>query len=124
MNGAQVQLSSTERRVRLVEKLLSVVALVVAVIAVGVRLEHVHDTYGVWQLTPPEIPNRTRELGRDYDRSDIQPLGSAPPDLTEHGETAGGGTLLVPDDASGLPLIVYVRDHEGQVWEYGLVGGP
>jgi hypothetical protein len=107
-----------------VKKLVSVAALVVAVVAVGVRLEHVYDTYGVWQLTAPDIPNRIRALGRDYDRSDVQPLRSTPPDLVERGETAEGGALLVPEGASAVPLVVYVRDHKGQVWEYGLVGGP
>ncbi|CAI9419143.1 hypothetical protein HIDPHFAB_03544 [Nocardioides sp. T2.26MG-1] len=25
---------------------------------------------------------------------------------------------------AGLPVVIYVRDDEGQVWTYGMVGGP
>lgn len=123
-----MKLSAAERRLKLVNRSVWIAALAVAVavaaIAVGVRLEHVHDTYGVWQLAATDTPDRITAFGRDFDRSDLKPLRSAPLDLVERRETVGGGTLLVPSRASGVPVVVYLRDHEGQVWVYGLVGGP
>lgn len=83
-----------------------------------------HDTYGEWRLTTIETPVRISALGRDYERSDLAP-GEVPSDLEPRGETASGGTILVPKALHGRdPVVIYVQDAHGQAWSYGLMGGP
>ncbi len=105
--------------------LIAAFAAAVAVIAVCARLVHVHDTYGEWRLTSTETPNRITALGRDYNRSESEPATSAPAGFVERGETNSGGTILAPKRSKvAIPVVIYVRDDDGQVWSYALVGGP
>ncbi|GGO73891.1 hypothetical protein H7344_04540 [Nocardioides deserti] len=116
----------TERRQRYVKRLL--VALLVAAvtaIVVGARLVHVHDTYGVWQLTSTETPNRIAASGRDYDRNELQPATSVPTSVDTRGKTGSGTAILAPNRARmAVPVVIYLRDDEGRFWSYSLVGGP
>ena len=96
-----------------------------AVSLIGARVVQVHDDSGVWGLFGvSETPERIEVLGREYDRGDRPDVSRTPPGLVRHGETQGGGTILVPVDVGGTPVVIYVRDEDGQVWTYGLVGGP
>lgn len=100
-------------------------ALVVGGGAVGARLEHVHDVTGQWRLiVSSATPARISALGRSYDRSGRSARTSVPSGLASAGETPAGGTILVPVGETGTPLVIYVRDREGLIWTYGLVGGP
>lgn len=103
---------------------LGLVTGVVVAGAVGVRLEHVHEETGQWGLLAwAAAPARISTLDRSYDRSRQAPETSAAGYVRE-GETKGGGTILVPAEPVGIPLVVYVRDRQGRLWTYGLVGGP
>ena len=119
--------SGAVRSLSLVKRLalLAVVVGAVAVMALAVRVVRIHDTYGEWRLTATETPNRLTALGRDYDRSERAPGTEVPSGLEPAGETEGGGTVLVPIGLHGRdPVLIYVRDDEGRVWTYSLVGGP
>lgn len=110
------------------KRLVFLAALVAAVvvIAVGARLVHMHEVYGELRLTATETPHRIAVLGRDYDRSESRPTRSTtPPGFVEDGQTESGGTLLVPNGLAGrVPTVLYVRDGDGRLWSYALVGGP
>jgi hypothetical protein len=83
------------------------------------------ERYGEWGLMVPETPLRISTLGREYDRSTLPVTTSLPSDLRPNGETDGGGDIFVPTGLGHrVPVIVYVQDHDGGVWTYGLVGGP
>jgi hypothetical protein len=105
--------------------LLAAVVAAVAVTVLGVRMVQLHDAYGEWRLTATETPARLSALGRDYDRGDLRPGRAVPSGYEAAGEAEDGGTLLVPSDLHGrVPVVIYVRDDEGRVWTYALVGGP
>lgn len=98
------------------------VALVLLVVGLGVRLVQAHREEGTWSLTTPGIAHRIHVFDRDYDRSG---RSRAPADGFVERTTVPGGTVLVPSDLGRrLPLVIEVRDDEGQLWTYGLVGGP
>jgi hypothetical protein len=102
------------------------VALVIVVVALGVTVQAVrmHRSYGEWGLSVPETPARIDALNRQYDKGDPTSANVVPNDFVASGKTAGGATVLVPQDARPQPIVIYVRDSDEQAWEYALVGGP
>ncbi len=90
-----------------------------------VQAVRIHEKYGEWGIRASATPLRMSVLGRDYDRGDLRPGNALPDDVKPAGKTEGGGTILVPADLGDRdPVIVYVKDEQGRVWTYGLVGGP
>ena len=109
---------------------LVVVVLVVA--AFAVQVVRVHEATGEFRLTPSDSPPEMHELGRDYRRSSATPGHTLPKDTQEIGQSPGGGELFGPrhvameggDGGPVVPTVIWVRDDDGSVWTYGLVGGP
>ncbi len=97
--------------------------LVIAAFAVGVQLLRMHDESGEWRLTHSATPNRIEVAGRDYDRSNLPPT-ALPRGASARGRTDGGGTIYLPNVEGRTSLMAYVRDDDGTVWSYALVGGP
>ena len=102
----------------------AVIAVVVATGCVGVRVVWVHDTYGEWRVISVSPPLRISTLGRDYDRSDFNPVtkplsGLRSVDRMENGFVLSSGSATKPS-----PVVIYLEDDEGRVWCYALVGGP
>ncbi|MBS2938291.1 hypothetical protein KDN32_11110 [Nocardioides sp. J2M5] len=107
---------------RRVAFVITAVALSLLAAGLGVRLVQVHREEGTWSLTTPGVAHRIHVFDRDYDRSG---RSRDPVDDLVEGATVPGGTVLVPPDLGRrLPLVIEVRDDEGRVWTYGLVGGP
>jgi hypothetical protein len=108
------------------------VVVALAVVAIALQVAHVHRETGELRLTPSEAPARLSELGRHYVRSSSQPRNLLPKDTQEIGESPGGGELFGPrhlarEGRSGdpiVPTVIWVRDEDGRVWSYALVGGP
>lgn len=97
----------------------AVAVLVVASLALAMRLQHVHDETWEWRLQPTATPPLVHYDGRDYRRS------GAPPDLTDlrhRGTTPGGGTIYAPTGVRTAVTIVVVDGRHAV--SYGLMGGP
>ena len=115
---------------RILSLLLGVAAVVVVLLAVQVARVH-HET-GELRLTPSAAPPELHEAGRLYRRSASTPTSSLPRGTQEVGTTAGGGVLFGPQRFSlegpatepVVPTVIWVRDDDGNIWSYGLVGGP
>jgi hypothetical protein len=96
---------------------------VIAALAVGVQLLRMYEESGEWRLTHSATPNRIEVAGRDYDRSNLPPT-TLPGGASTKGRTDGGGTIYLPRVEGRTSLLAYVRDEDGIVWSYALVGGP
>ena len=107
------------------------VLLVLAVAVLAVQVVRVHEATGEFRLTPSVSPPQLTEYHRHYRRS--SPPGEAlPGDVQEIGETSGGGEVFGPrhialqgiPEGPVVPTVLWVRDNDGKVWTYELVGGP
>jgi hypothetical protein len=63
-------------------------------------------------------------MQRQYDRGREAAPTEVPDSYGPHGETEGGGVILAPRPDRSQPVVVFVRESDGRVWAYGLVGGP
>jgi hypothetical protein len=97
----------------------------------AVQAVRVHEATGEFRLTPSESPPELPELGRDYRRSSATPRHRLPRGAQEIGQSPGGGELFGPRQVAtegnahlGVPTVIWVRDGDGRIWTYGLVGGP
>ena len=122
--------TSVLRRSRALRAGLGVPVIVLAVVAV--QLVRVHQATGEFRLTASQAPPKLHQNGRDYLRHS-SPITRLPDDTQRIGETPGGGELFGPRHVTlSLPAfkreivvpVLYVRDHDGHVWTYELVGSP
>jgi hypothetical protein len=105
--------------------------LVLVVVVLAVQVIRVHEATGEFRLTPSAAPPELTEYHRHYRRSS-PPADSLPKDVQDIGETSGGGELFGPrhlavegtPEGPVVPTVLWVRDDDGEVWTYGLVGGP
>jgi hypothetical protein len=100
------------------------VVVLVATACLGFRILWVHDAYGEWRINPASPPLRISTLGRDYDRSSLQPVNDALPGLRSVDRTQHGTVLSSNSATKSSPTLIYLEDDEGLVWSYALVGGP
>ena len=108
------------------------VVVLIAVAVLAVQVVRVQGATGEFRLTPSESPPELHEVGRRYMRSSSTPTAALPQGVQEIGETPGGGELFGPrhvsleGDPEGPvnPTVIWVRDDDGRVWTYALVGGP
>ena len=78
------------------------------------------------------VPAPAARAARHYVRSSSTRAAALPKGVQEIGETPGGGELFGPrhvtleGDPEGPinPTVIWVRDDDGRVWTYALVGGP
>ncbi|RZS79052.1 hypothetical protein EV189_3922 [Motilibacter rhizosphaerae] len=100
----------------------SLVAAAAGVVALGVRLEHVHSETWEWGLSPAATPAKPHYLGRDYLRSGptAAPSGGA----HRLRDDSGGGEVWARTLSTYAPAGLTVRSSSGGWVGYSLMGGP
>jgi len=99
-----------------------VAVMVVAAIAVGVRLWTVHEQTSDWALWPREVPSKVQFAGRDYNCGAVG-RGETLYDLTLQGHTAGGGDIYAQLPKPDASVFIAVRTNGG-VYKCNLLGAP
>lgn len=103
------------------------IALLVALVPVGVRLYEVHQLAWDWTLTPKEVPSNVQYDDREFNcGQDARPRpGRTLDGLTVRGKTAGGGDIYAAEPPPGESVVtsVSIRTAEG-VFTCDLMGGP
>jgi hypothetical protein len=94
----------------------------VALIALGVRLVHVHEATWEWTLRPSAAAPLLAYGDRDYKRS--RPDPGVEPSFERIGTSLGGGAVFGPPlPHENAPVYLQVRDGD-VVYGYVLLGGP
>lgn len=103
---------------------LTVSALVLAGVLIGVRLWNVHLQTSDWVLSPKEVPSKVQFAGREYNCGpDAQPSEHDVTGLTSQGRTAGGAEILAQPPTTEARVFIVVRTGQG-TFGCDLMGGP
>lgn len=94
---------------------------VLGLVALGVRLDRVHQDTWQWRLSPSQNPPKIRVFQRDYRRSDAS--SRVLPRAKALGHAPGGGQLWGMTPAPYVPTAVWIRTRDGDT-TYVLMGGP
>jgi hypothetical protein len=95
-------------------------ALLLSLLAGGLRVWHVHDETWQWRLNPSATPPKVTYRDRDYSRgADAAQISQG---FVRSGETMGGATIYAPAKPRTTTAIDVVEGD--RVVVYGLMGGP